>query len=214
MFTSSNVCPGTKLALVSHQRDVGVVHQCFTWPGWRQSLVRAVVVDVGEWMKIGWRRARQICIWAAVWCCRAPSSWVRCRRWTVASNIRPHCRRCRSLLFSRRRRRRDHRRRDAIPTRLRRVSTVDCKLSARLSRSRLAIDKVSGVLDLQWAHSCSNKSVFALSSNGLCFGNQIDLFNVFIYTFTVHPSCQRIFDFLWACCSQEKYVVYMSTTIW
>ena len=28
------------------------------------------------------------------------------------------------------------------------------------------------------------------------FGNQIDLFNVFIYTFTVHPSCQRIFDFL------------------
>ena len=24
MFTSSNVCPGTKLALVSHQRDVGV----------------------------------------------------------------------------------------------------------------------------------------------------------------------------------------------
>ena len=40
------------------------------------------------------------------------------------------------LLFSRRRRRRDHRRRDAIPTRLRRVSIVDCKLSARLSRSR------------------------------------------------------------------------------
>ena len=35
-----------------------------------------------------------------------------------------------------RRRRRDHRRREAIPTRLRRVSTVDCKLSARLSRSR------------------------------------------------------------------------------
>ena len=51
-------------------------------------------------------------------------------------NIRPHCRRCRSLLFSRRRRRRDHRRLDAIPTRLRRVSIVDCKLSARLSRSR------------------------------------------------------------------------------
>ena len=27
------MCPGTKLALVSHQRDVGVVHQCFhlTW---------------------------------------------------------------------------------------------------------------------------------------------------------------------------------------
>ena len=43
--------------------------------------------------------------------------------------------------------------------------------------------------------SCSNKSVFALSSNGLWFGNQIDLFNVFIYTFTVHPSWQRIFDF-------------------
>ena len=34
-----------------------------------------------------------------------------------------------------------------------------------------------------------------LSSNGVCFGNQIDLFNVFIDTFTVHPSCQRIFDF-------------------
>ena len=44
-------------------------------------------------------------------------------------------------------------------------------------------------------YSCSNKSVFALSSNGLCFGKQIDWFNVFIYTFTVHPSCQRIFDF-------------------
>ena len=98
------------------------------------------------------------------------------------------------------------------------VFDVFQQLTANLARdyreAALAIDKVSGVLDLQWAHSCSNKSVFALSSNGLCFGNQIDLFNVFIYTFTVHPSCQRIFDFLWACCSQEKYVVYMSTTIW
>ena len=30
LFTSSNVCPGAKPAMVSHQRDVGVVHQCFT----------------------------------------------------------------------------------------------------------------------------------------------------------------------------------------
>ena len=55
-------------------------------------------------------------------------------------------------------------------------------------------------------YSCSNKSVFALSSNGLCFGNQIDLFNVFINTFTVHPSCQRIFDFY------EHTVVKKSTS--
>ena len=30
LFISSNVCPGTKLALASHQSDVGVVFQCFT----------------------------------------------------------------------------------------------------------------------------------------------------------------------------------------
>ena len=60
----------------------------------------------------------------------------RIKHTTTLSPLSKHCRRCRSLLFSRRRRRRDHRRRDAIPTRLRRVSIVDCKLSARLSRSR------------------------------------------------------------------------------
>ena len=55
-------------------------------------------------------------------------------------------------------------------------------------------------------YSCSNQSVFALSSNGLCFRNQIDLFNVLIHTFTLRPYFQRIFDFY------EHYVVKKSTS--
>ena len=45
------------------------------------------------------------------------------------------------------------------------------------------------------------------SGNGFCFGNQLDLFNVVIYSFTVHPSCQRIFYF------HEHAVVKKSTAI-
>ena len=50
---------------------------------------------------------------------------------------------------------------------------------------------------------CWNEQV---SQGVLCFGNQIDWFNVFIDTFTVHPSCQRIFDFY------EHAVVMKSTS--
>ena len=60
----------------------------------------------------------------------------RIKHTTTLSPLSKYCRRCRSLLFSRRRRRRDHRRRDAIPLVFDVFSIVDCKLSARLSRSR------------------------------------------------------------------------------
>ena len=44
-------------------------------------------------------------------------------------------------------------------------------------------------------YRCSNKSVLAQYDNGFCFGNLLDFFNVVIYPFPVHPSCQEIFLF-------------------
>ena len=46
-------------------------------------------------------------------------------------------------------------------------------------------------------YSCSNKSVFALSSNGLCFGNHIDLL-MFLFILSLYIVLDK------------KYLIFMS----